>query len=170
MANETTPTLEKLVTVPILSYYDTKLKTWVQTKLDSAIASISKIMTLKGVKATLEEVQALENPAIGDMWRVGPREDGQYAEYYYTEDNKWEFIGVTAAEVSLDGYVDETALFKGEAGTGTIENPAEGTILYPIYVKAKDLADRVAELETAVSNVASEADIDALFEEPVQGA
>lgn len=94
-----------------------------------AKASFGDVFSLKGKKASVSELPKTDNK-VGDMYLVGPQEDGSYDEYYWTTDNKWELIGSTVP--SLDDYITNTTLYAGESGTGTITNPAPGTLMYEV--------------------------------------
>ena len=52
-------------------------------------------------------------------------------------------------KVSLDGLTTDAALFAGPDGTGTVENPATGTILADIY-------DQIDNLQTQIDNITNE--------------
>lgn len=65
--------------------------TYTKTEIDNLVASV---FSFKGSKESLEELEALTDSAIGDVWQVGNQE------YVYTE-NGWEPLGAT---VDLSGY------------------------------------------------------------------
>ena len=91
-----------------------------------SIESLGDIFTLKGNVDSVQSLPSTGNKA-GDIYLVGPNQDGSYDEYYWTSDGEWEIMGSTGP--GFDGVITEEAMYKGEDGTGTIENPAEGTIL-----------------------------------------
>lgn len=91
-----------------------------------SIESLGDIFTLKGNVDSVESLPSTGNHP-GDIYLVGPNQDGSYDEYYWTSNNEWEVMGTTE---NLDGVITETTLYKGEDGTGTVEEPAEDTILY----------------------------------------
>ena len=138
-----------LVTKAMLVYYDGKIKDWVQLEISDKISALGDVFTLKGKVATVDALPAADNKAC-DLYLVASKGASESAEYYWTGE-KWEYMGVTG--VSLDGYVNETQLYKGVDGTGTVDAPAAGTILAPIYSK-------IAEIEAAVeANTQAIADI-----------
>lgn len=92
-------------------------------------ASFGDVFSLKGKKASVSDLPKTDNK-VGDMYLVGPQEDGSYDEYYWTTDNQWEAIGSTIP--SLDNYITNATLYEGENGTGTITDPAPGTIMYEV--------------------------------------
>lgn len=83
------------------------------------------MFTLKGTVASYSELPYIAN--IGDLYLVGPMSDGSFDEYYWRDPGVWEFMGSTVSNVS--GYISKNTLYAGDNNTGTIENPAEGTIL-----------------------------------------
>lgn len=91
-----------------------------------SIESLGDIFTLKGNVDSVQSLPSTGNKA-GDIYLVGPHQDGSYDEYYWTSNNNWEIMGSTGP--GFDGVITEETMYKGEDGTGTIENPAEGTIL-----------------------------------------
>ncbi len=138
-----------LVTKAMLVYYDGKIKDWVQLEISDKISALGDVFTIKGKVATVDALPASDNKA-GDLYLVASDGASESAEYYWTGE-KWEYMGVTG--VSLDGYINETQLYKGTDGTGTVDAPAAGTILAPIYSK-------IAEIEAAVdANTQAIADI-----------
>lgn len=126
-------TTKKLMNLATLTYYDNKLKTWVATQIDGAIAELGNVFTLLGSKESIEALPADGNN-VGDIWLVpnGTASD----EYYWTAEGKWELMGTTATDIS--GCVTKESLYAGAEGTGTTAAPAEGTILAGILAKIAD--------------------------------
>lgn len=78
--------------------------------ISDAISALGNIIHIKGVKASAGELPT-EGNTIGDMWFVNvgdPKTSDDYAEYVWTEGNKWEFIGRVASEVDLSDYAKTT--------------------------------------------------------------
>ena len=145
---------EKIVTLPILQYYDEKLKAWVGTEINEAVAGLGTVFTLKGSKTDKASLPADGNET-GDIYIVGTA--APFDEYYW-DGSKWELMGTTATDIS--GCVTKEALYEGADGTGTVANPADGTIIKTIYDKiatAQAAADKAQEevdaLETLVGTI-----------------
>lgn len=145
---------EKFVTLSTLQYYDGKLKAWVGTELDEAIAGLGNVFTLKGSKTTIGELPTTDNKQ-GDIYIVGT--SAPFDEYYW-DGTQWELMGTTATDIS--GVVTKEALYEGADGTGTVVAPADGSIIKSIYDKiatAQAAADKaqgeVDALETLVGTI-----------------
>lgn len=159
-------TNEKLVTLPVLTYYDTKNKQWVTEQLSKAVADLGNIFTIKGTVATVDDLP-IENNAKGDVYLVGAEGSDTYEEYYW-EGTRWEYMGTSG--IDEGEVITKTDLYEGEDGTGTVADPAEGTIVYNIYNKMKDLEarvktneDNIAALSEQINNVVTDSDIDDMF-------
>ena len=59
-------------------------------KISEISAKLTAIFTFKGSKATLEEINAIESPSVGDVWHNAA--DG--GEYVYDGDS-WELLGIS---------------------------------------------------------------------------
>ena len=79
----------------------------------------------------------LENNRLWDVFMVGPQDDGSYDEYYWTTNNQWELMGRSIP--NLDDVIKKQVLYSGNDNTGTIEIPADGTILDYIYGKIDEI-------------------------------
>lgn len=115
---------EKKVTLSILTYYDERLKEWV---LEQIGESNTNVFNLKGIVSTIDELP-IENNKTGDVYLVGPIEDGTYNEYVWLESD-WEFLGTTEQRIDETEITLNIDLFAGPDGLGTPKNPAEGTVL-----------------------------------------
>lgn len=113
--------------------------------IQKSIETLGDIFTLKGNVSSISELPSSGNEP-GDIYLVGPAQDGSYDEYYWTSEGAWEAMGSTKA--GFDGVITENDLYKGENGTGTIENPAEGTILDIV----KDMDSYIAGDNIDISN------------------
>lgn len=120
---------DTIVTLSKLTYYDGKLKAWVTTELNKAIAGLGNIFTLKGSVDSIDALPATDNES-GDIYIVGTA--APFDEYYW-DGTKWELMGTTATDIS--GVVTKAALYEGADGTGTVATPADGTIVKVIYDK-----------------------------------
>lgn len=98
--------------------------------VSKAVASLGDVFSLKGNVASINELP-LEGNKPGDIYLVGPNQDGSYDEYYWTTNNIWETMGSTGSGVVMDSITART-LYAGEDNTGTIEDPAEDTIMYVV--------------------------------------
>ena len=91
-----------------------------------SISSIGNVFTLQGTLLSENDLPMSGNKS-GDLYLVGPMSDGSFDEYYWRDPGVWEFMGSTVSNVS--GYISKNTLYAGDNNTGTIESPAEGTIL-----------------------------------------
>ncbi|MBQ8195301.1 MAG: hypothetical protein IJZ47_08020 [Oscillospiraceae bacterium] len=137
---------EKIMTLSMLTYYDGKIKSWVTTELDEAIAGLGNVFTLKGTVADIASLPADGNET-GDIYLVGTT--APFDEYYW-DGSKWELMGTTATDIS--GCVTKEALYEGADGTGTVAAPADGTIIKSIYDK---IAAVQAEVDAAEEKIAA---------------
>lgn len=118
--------------------------------INDAIAALGNLMTVKGVVATKDELPA-ENNKVGDVYFVG--EDGDtgdsYAEYVWTEANKWEYIGQIQATDLSEYYkkseVDTLLGNKVDVETG------KGLSANDFTNELKTKLDGIAEGATAVT-------------------
>lgn len=94
--------------------------------IQKSIETLGTVFTLKGNISSISELPSSGNTP-GDIYLVGPNQDGFYTIYYWSSEESWETMGST--EAGFSEVITETTLYKGEDGTGTIEEPAEGTIL-----------------------------------------
>lgn len=80
--------MDKKVTLPILEYYDSKIKEWTQSLIqESLVGGVDGIFTLKGTVSSKEELEALpvDSLSAGDVYLVGPLADESYEEYVWTD-------------------------------------------------------------------------------------
>lgn len=100
----------------------------------------NKSFHLMGNVATIQDLP--QNPNDGDLYLVGPQQDGNYEEYYWiASQNKWELMGTTA--IDLTGYVMNTdyatdqvgGVFK--CGNGITVNATTGVIEITAYTLAQ---------------------------------
>ena len=94
-----------------------------------SIESLGDVFTLKGNVDSVGNLPSTGNKT-GDVYLVGPDLEGSYDEYYWTSENEWEIMGTTGP--GFEHAISEEAMYKGTDGTGTIENPAQDTIMYVI--------------------------------------
>lgn len=92
----------------------------------NAISAMGDVFDVKGKVATVQDLPKTGNKN-GDLYLVGPKADGSYDEYFWSSLEKWELMGSTSPDI--EGMITEQLLYAGEDGTGTVENPAEDTIL-----------------------------------------
>lgn len=118
--------VNKLITLELMTQYNTGIVATIDSKIATAISGLGDVFNIKGRKDTVSALSSITDAKNGDVWLVGAEGAAEFEEYYHI-DGKWEYMGTTAP--SLEGYVTETALYKGAAGTGTATAPAEGTIL-----------------------------------------
>lgn len=91
-----------------------------------AVSQLGSVFNLKGTVASVNQLPSSGNKT-GDVYLVGPQENDSYDEYYYSASSSWELLGSTIPDMSK--YVTKESLYAGAAGTGTISEPAAGTIL-----------------------------------------
>lgn len=94
------------------------------------IKSLGDVFEIKGNKDSYYDLPEDGNKN-GDVWLVGPKLDGSYDEYYWSSNDQWELMGSTIPDMSP--YITDVQLYMGNDYSGTVENPAEGTIIYTIY-------------------------------------
>lgn len=89
-----------------LSDYSTT--TEMNAAISDAISALGNLMTIKGIVATTGELPLADNKT-GDVYFVGTAGDtgDSYAEYVWTADGKWEYIG-KITEVDLSNYYNKT--------------------------------------------------------------
>lgn len=115
-----------------------------QQEIDSKVASVFRF---KGAKENLEEVKALKDMAVGDVWHTN--DDGK--EYVYTG-TEWELLGFT---------IDLSAYATTEAVTKAINDKfAEVTKSLEDYYTKAQIDEKVNTINTAISD-AKQAAIDA---------
>lgn len=86
------------------------------------------IFTIKGSVATFDDLP-LSGNTNGDVYLVGPRSDGSYDEYFWTDASVWELLGTTATNLSeeyitleeLQEYLKDYALVADLTGYVTEE-------------------------------------------------
>lgn len=90
----------------INDYYN---KAQTDAKISEAISTIGNILTIKGVKAALEDLPTTGNK-VGDLWFIGIADDttDSYLEYVWTTSAKWEFLGRIQKDVDLSEYAKIT--------------------------------------------------------------
>lgn len=94
-----------------------------------SISHLGDVFTVKGNKSSFDELPMSGNKN-GDIYLVGPNENGSFNKYYWSGNEQWETMGITSSNTTEE--INEITLYVGPNGIGTIENPAEGTILYKI--------------------------------------
>lgn len=156
---DTTTVTNPFVKKNDLNRYNTRVKTWVSTQLSTTITNIGTIFKLKGRVDTYESLPVDANP--GDMYMVGTSESAECAEYFRTESGVWQYCGVTSP--SLEGYITETQLYKGADGTGTIDNPATGTLLAAMNADIADVTADVEQIKTELNASISDTELDSMF-------
>ena len=91
----------------ISDYYT---KTEVEGKISEGITALGTIFRIKGIVATTSELPA-EGNETGDVWFVGTVQESStdsFAEYIWTSNNTWEFLGRVQTEVDLSEYAKIT--------------------------------------------------------------
>lgn len=73
---------------------------------------------------------------VGDVYVVGPLDDGSYEEWYWSMNRAWELMGKSLPDLSV--FVSTEELYAGLNGAGTVEEPADGTILAQINEKIEE--------------------------------
>lgn len=86
--------------IDMTQYYT---KTQTDTAISDAITALGTVFNIKGRVATTEALNDIESPKAGDVYLVGADDTDNAAEYYYTTDGKWEYMGLIT-EVDLSDY------------------------------------------------------------------
>lgn len=116
-------------------------KSELEQKIDAKVASVFRF---KGSKASLEEVKAEKDMAIGDVWHTS--DDGK--EYVYTGE-EWELLGFT---VDLSAYATTEAVTKAINDKATeIYKKLEG------YYTSAQIDEKVTEITGAIATAKQEA-------------
>lgn len=97
-----------------LSDYSTTAE--MNTAIADAISALGNVLRIKGVVATVDELPVTDNK-VGDVYFVGTDGDTKdnFAEYVWTESNKWEYVGqIQTTDLSnyynkseVDGLLDK---------------------------------------------------------------
>lgn len=75
----------------------------IDTKISNAIAALGDVFNIKGRVTTTDDLASIADPKAGDVYLVGAEDASDAAEYYYTTDGKWEYMGLIT-EVDLSNY------------------------------------------------------------------
>ena len=77
----------------------------VNNAISEAVSALGNLMTVKGIVEDTTKLPTTNNK-VGDVYLVGVQGEttDSFSEYVWTENNKWEFMGRVATEVSLDAY------------------------------------------------------------------
>lgn len=92
---------------------------------------------LKGTITSMDELPTINN-LVGDTYIIGPDENGAYDEYYWSLNSQWELMGHTTPDIDLSNYIDIETFYAGMDNIGTIEEPAENTIMATINQNIED--------------------------------
>lgn len=85
------------------------------------IAALGSVLTFKGAKATLADIEAIVDPEIGDVWHCTA--DG--GEYAYTASNTWEGLG---KDIDLSGYLLKSEIAQNITGESTTVPPSQKAV------------------------------------------
>lgn len=167
--------MAKLVTLTNLSKFWTKAKEHIEavktavlaeakTYADTKVSNLGAVLTFKGTKANLDEVNALTGMQAGDVWHV----TADSAEYVYTG-TAWEELGTT---MDTSAFLTQSDVATGSAnGTVAVKGtnvPVKGlgTAAYTAataYASATQGAKADTALQPADIEAVTDAEIDALF-------
>lgn len=120
------------------------------TAITNAISALGNLMTIKGVVATVGELPQTDNK-VGDTYFVGTAGDtgDSYAEYVWTADDKWEYIG-KITEVDLSNYYNKSEV--DGLLDGKVDTVAGKTLTSNDFTdELKTKLDGIAEGATAVT-------------------
>ena len=116
-------------------------KSELQKEIDAKVASVFRF---KGAKENMEEIEAVENPAVGDVYHTN--DDGK--EYVYTGE-AWELLGFT---VDLSAYATTAEVTKA------INDKADEIIAkFDSYYTSEQIDAKVTEIEGKISTAKQEA-------------
>lgn len=120
-----------------LKYYDRLVRSWTAKQITNALKNLGSALRVLGRVDDVGALSSIESPQIGDVYLVGAAGEPPFDMFYYTPSGTWEFLDSTS--ISVDSMVTAYDLYKGgdsdNPGSGTIQSPADGTILRPIYDK-----------------------------------
>ena len=139
----------------------------VNNAISEAVSVLGNLMTVKGIVEDTTKLPTTNNK-VGDVYLVGVQGEttDSFSEYVWTENNKWEFMGRVATEVSLDAYA--TKVWVTEQLTGL--NDAKHTHTNKDILDATT-ASFTTELETKLNglkNTTVDGEISDVSENPVQ--
>lgn len=139
----------------------------VNNAISEAVSALGNLMTVKGIVEDTTKLPTTNNK-VGDVYLVGVQGEttDSFSEYVWTENNKWEFMGRVATEVSLDAYA--TKVWVTEQLTGL--NDAKHTHTNKDILDATT-ASFTTELETKLNglkNTTVDGEISDVSENPVQ--
>ena len=101
-----------------------------QKMVAAAVSKIGNVFRIKGKLPSFSDLPT-EGNKQGDLYLIGPKGDYSYDEYYWTIDETWDLIGTTGPDTS--GFLTDINFYAGSNYTGTLEHPAQGTMLATIY-------------------------------------
>lgn len=129
-----------------MSQYYTSTET--DNKISTAIAALGNVFNIKGRVDTTDALSSIADPKAGDVYLVGADDTNNAAEYYYTTDGKWEYMGLIT-EVDLSGYykkteVDGLLVNKLDVDTYTTYIQTTATTLAGLRTDVDSKVDKVA--------------------------
>lgn len=131
--------------------------------ISKTVSSLSGGIMLRGTLASVESLPT--KAAAGDLYLIGPSGEGsdRYAEYLYTKDNQWEYIGRLQTDVDLSSYATIDALNE------SLKSYAKKSELSS-YATKTDLSNKLDasvydDITTALEGKADASEIDTIKEE-----
>lgn len=89
--------------------------------VNERISSLGTVLNIKGTKETLVEIEAIQDPSIGDVWICS----SDNSEYVYVGEDEWEKLGPV---IDLSGYLEISDLAQDLNENSTVVAPSQKAV------------------------------------------